>query len=485
MKVSHNYCTFIYFLAICVFHDRPDNSKFMYFNEESLTKSTELLQLRKKGDFKYNDAELPSAPDNKHGYHLNCWRRFTTLPASLKKEQEKQSQESIKPKRLRSSTNLPATTSTGVFERVCLFCNKKDRKFKGQKQKLSCSSTSNMEKNTRLYATYLGDEEMLLKIREEDFVSKEVVYHGICSTEYKNKYQAMKAQNSAADKQKQTSAWHQSRRIHEEAFQILCLFIEEDIIATHEIHLIADVNSYYKTILAEKFEQRSDEIFYTAQKLEEKLKKHFGERIKVIKGRTKRGSLLFSSALTEEEALRKEHLMQTKLDTKIREVGYLLREEINSLPKKNLPSTFTINDLIKGEVDVPELLLQFFTALICGPDPRQRESERKQRRIKSIAEDVIFASTSGKKIPGKHFQIGLALKSLTGSRKIIEIMNRLGHCINYHAVEEFETELTYSITSQTLSSPDGMKLQKDLCPGVAFDNFDRFCGDSFRKRHSS
>ncbi|GFW31675.1 uncharacterized protein TNCV_4683471 [Trichonephila clavipes] len=47
--------------------------------------------------------------------------------------------------------------------------------------------------------------------------------------------------------------------------------------------------------------------------------------------------------------------------------------------------------------------------------------------------------------------LGMTLKSLTSSRKIIDIINRYGHCISYQGIEELETETT-----------------------VAYDNFDCF-----------
>ena len=79
--------------------------------------------------------------------------------------------------------------------------------------------------------------------------------------------------------------------------------------------------------------------------------------------------------------------------------------------------------------------------MIGGPDPRRSTSVRKQRRIRSISADVIFATTSAQKIPSKHLQIGLAMKSLTGNKNVIEILNRLGHSVGYNTIEEVEMEL--------------------------------------------
>ena len=71
-------------------------------------------------------------------------------------------------------------------------------------------------------------------------------------------------------------------------------------------------------------------------------------------------------------------------------------------------------------------------------------------------------------------QVGIAIKSLTGSRKILEILNRLGHSVSYHVAEELETELTFATEIDNRVTPSGMKLSPFLSPGVAFDNFDRY-----------
>jgi hypothetical protein len=71
---------------------------------------------------------------------------------------------------------------------------------------------------------------------------------------------------------------------------------------------------------------------------------------------------------------------------------------------------------------------------------------------------------------------GLIMKNVTGSRKVIEILNKHGYCISYNSVEEIETELTYSLTESSASKhlPADIVLSPDFPIGVAFDNQDRF-----------
>ena len=69
----------------------------------------------------------------------------------------------------------------------------------------------------------------------------------------------------------------------------------------------------------------------------------------------------------------------------------------------------------------------------------------------------------------KHILIAMALKSRTGSRRVLTILNRLGYCINYTATEELETKLEYSILDRKLNCPDGAEV--DELAGLAFDTY--------------
>ena len=80
---------------------------------------------------------------------------------------------------------------------------------------------------------------------------------------------------------------------------------------------------------------------------------------------------------------------------------------------------------MSGETEIPEEVLQFFKYLIIGADNRTSGSSSKLRRIRSISEDVVYSMTSGRKKPSKHLKLGLVIKSLTGSKKVIEMLNHL------------------------------------------------------------
>ena len=70
--------------------------------------------------------------------------------------------------------------------------------------------------------------------------------------------------------------------------------------------------------------------------------------------------------------------------------------------------------------------------------------------------------------------VGLSLNSLTGSRKVVEMMCRLGHCASYHTIREIENEMTIEATKSVKVRPFGISLKASTASVFAWDNFDRF-----------
>ena len=61
---------------------------------------------------------------------------------------------------------------------------------------------------------------------------------------------------------------------------------------------------------------------------------------------------------------------------------------------------------------------------------------------------------------------------MTGSRKVIEVLNRHGHCIGYHTAEIIETDLATQIVNRQNATPDGLLQHSGLCTSLAWDNYD-------------
>ena len=69
--------------------------------------------------------------------------------------------------------------------------------------------------------------------------------------------------------------------------------------------------------------------------------------------------------------------------------------------------------------------------------------------VHSIASDLVAGVTNGKIMTAKQFLLALGLHNITGTRKVVDIVSRLGHCINYKTTCEIET--AQAVKAQALS----------------------------------
>ena len=120
------------------------------------------------------------------------------------------------------------------------------------------------------------------------------------------------------------------------------------------------------------------------------------------------------------------------------------------LPDLNWPPT--IEELTGREQLPPPLLLKFLHELLLKDTKNpSKYSERSLRMVNSYAADMIYGVSKGKVVTAKHFLLALGLHNLTGTRKVIDINHRLGHCISYNEVCDVETALAQKAQALALT----------------------------------
>ena len=308
-------------------------------------------------------------------------------------------------------------SNAGIFSKICLVCSSGRKKVKGKEQKLINVETSEFQEKVTQYATWFQDQPMLMKITAVDLTFKEAKYHGVCRVKYQSETKSTLGRKKSlnATFSHSHSLWHKERKAHAEAFNALKIYIEDRIFGEKkELHLLLDINSYYLALWQDTVDTDLKHITSSARKLEAKILKCYPEKYKIEKG--------------------KSNLCNSNMQ--IRDVAFKLRQEIMNAGSIKLPEHLKVEDIFK--VEVPDLVQNFFKYLIGGPDSCKWDLESRKRRIKSISQDIVFLTTSGIKKPSKYLQLGLAIKSLTGSQKVVELLNRMGHCVNYSTVEELK-----------------------------------------------
>ena len=118
-----------------------------------------------------------------------------------------------------------------------------------------------------------------------------------------------------------------------------------------------------------------------------------------------------------------------------------IREDIlkrnEALPNMKWPPS--IEQLSDPDRSPAESLYKFMKTVINLEGHRNSPSPNLVRLVDSFAQDITGAVTRGKQIQCKQFLLGQGLHNLTGSRKVIDFLHKLGHSIYYNTVCEIET----------------------------------------------
>ena len=115
----------------------------------------------------------------------------------------------------------------------------------------------------------------------------------------------------------------------------------------------------------------------------------------------------------------------------------------------------------------PTNLLKLIETILTTSTNRASRSKKIGRLTKSVSQDVVFNCLQGKVLQPKHLLLGLGLHNLTGSRKVVDILNKLGHCINYNMVcdiEKFQAEIVQEEASCSRGSLYYRSIQLQLSP---------------------
>ena len=111
---------------------------------------------------------------------------------------------------------------------------------------------------------------------------------------------------------------------------------------------------------------------------------------------------------------------------------------------EELPPTY-YNLLMK--IQIPKLLDLFPIQLL--KNSKKNVFSKTETVIESFAVDIIFSVTQGKLLILMHFALATGLHSITGSHKLIDILNKLGHCINYSTICKIETSQAVKAQEQS------------------------------------
>lgn len=508
-------------LLNCVFCNNSGD-KLILFTEETLRKCRTILKLRKEHNLKYKDVVLP-VELYESGYHRQCYRSFTGL---MKKYYVKESSsvpedfspasssrspsntQSIEPQTLISqpsstaaallpdpSTVLQPTVTCDLTEAApstsqdnseqlenldstseidisvedeaavkskdlcCIFCDQKTKKHKSKRLPLFSTEKENFL--SKFQDANESATEFINKIK--NYPHSKIYYHYICKGNFS--YKVIRKKNTPK------SHWHDLRDCHQGVFNEMCAFLTENVIEKGKIYFLTYLHRYYMDLIEESTPDNAEKMSgnFTPQNLELKIMKAFSKEINFF-------------SIGNKKILAPKHIISIdddlfkylKDEDILNSAALLLRKSVLNIKIDKLPRKITVEQLKKGEGSAPRDLQDFFLTLLTAGSRKRKDNRKCIRQVNSICEDVVYSVHNGKIKTSKHIMLGMTLKSLTSSRKIIDIIHRYGHCISYQGIEELETEATYTSIQKSSLCPETIRKSGHLSTGVAYDNFDRF-----------
>lgn len=416
--------------------------------------------------------QIPQNFTNTDGYHRDCYQRFTMNLNRLKPATQTGPQTQTRSKRSRSSDGV-------IFDPKCIFCGSFGRKKVRRKKSWTTEGLSSFEYGggdtlLRLAETR-QDEPLLRQIRGYDLFSCEAKYHQSCRAKY-NDPEKWRSEND--DQKELTNEMEESRDM---CFRKLCEVIDRKIIYDKGVMTLTDLRDMYVSFLADSPFPNPN---YRTGKLKSRLMRHkdYSEKLSFVnldrRGGKLQSELIFSNETNLAEAVKNGYMLGCS--NMIDDVGNFLHRVITDAFEKGdpLPWPPTASYLQMVDDPVPEDLQRFLHHIICGQNSVQ-PSERTNRLVSSIGQDLCRAATRGQwKLP-KHILVCMTLRHLFRSAKLSTLMNRLGHAESYSFSLELETALATALDeASSLLSP---QIVRNPCsPSLFhsdFDNFDQFVND--------
>ena len=128
---------------------------------------------------------------------------------------------------------------------------------------------------------------------------------------------------------------------------------------------------------------------------------------------------------------------------------------------------------------VPDSLYWLIRFLVTGEAgktncPSQCSNTSNEHQILSICQDIIHCSTNGRVKTPKHAGLAITVHHLTSSRRLVTLLNKMGHCSSYDETQAIDTSAALEVLAKAYEF--GTVIPSNISPGpfiqIATDNND-------------
>jgi len=303
-----------------------------------------------------------------------------------------------------------------LYPKECNICSKFRVQYKTKKYEPYKITTIDAQRTIKA-AARVKDEKLYAEIQHLDLIAKEFKVHMHCYQNFTRGY----SEGSAISTSSSTSS---STSYDRGDFETVKEYIQNEVL----LHGKAVAMKY----LHQLYGLSVDDSRYR-NKLKERIKTLFGDELLFLIPSIGKGEIVVAMNCLDGKSVSD--------DDVIVNAAKMIRNEISRKFKDKNKQSWPpkTSELISESMKPPEYVYLFLRELLKLNDKRGDLSVTNNRLVESFANDFVYGVTGGKILQQKHFLLGVGLHNLTGSRKIVDIIHKLGHCISYDLTCEIET----------------------------------------------
>ena len=311
-----------------------------------------------------------------------------------------------------------------TYPNVCQLCGK--HRIQHNKKRYTPYTITTFNSATAIKSAAKSKNEPLYReIENLDLIAKEFKVHQPCYKKFtldhycNEKEKAKTSTNNSMPLENETSTSYSKSNYEEVKEFVNDVIIKGKKLASmkllHEIYGLGIGNTSYR------------------HKLKTRLQNDFGEDISFLSQKNKTLPEIVISA----EYLTADTIFHSNEQT-IKHAAKILTKDIfqkfDSFTMEDWPPD--PEQLNASELEPPQSVQYFVKSLL---EPVGDRTPNIDRIVDCLAQDIVF-NVLRRKVPlKKQFLLGLGLHSLSGSRQIIEILFKFGHCVSYDYVCDVET----------------------------------------------
>ena len=298
-------------------------------------------------------------------------------------------------------------------------------------------------------ATKKNDERILLQIMDKDCVAIEVTYHRKCYSKYTNFLH--KQDKKAGDG---------GKSLYDAGYEQFCKKVVEELIKNKKVTFMSHLHSKFVKIVqrVERLHARDFRKF----RLKERLIHSYPQLVFVTPKQRNVSEIIFAENLCPSDIMQDDYdLDEYDLSG---ESGYDDDDFLDADTDANEPlveahALYHASMLLKGTIS-DEAQIDYYVAV----------TEKQKLRIFSLVQDMIFISSNGKKFTPKSLSLAMTMRQLTGSSKVINLLNQFGRCMSKNFALRHETGLAELSISDNGVIPAGVRKNQNIA--IAWENDD-------------